>query len=261
MRGCSCGVGGASRPAFRRARGKQAHEAQASVGQEVVISEIATSRLAPGHSYAVFRSCSTISRVLSITMVRSWHCVRTGGCDGWGAKFPTSTVHQKEQDGMPGWGGRGEHGGLVQVREGNLEGRGAMGGIAGFDISVRRPPTPRPSPYRHRPTTVRQADYSPTAASIYRQKTRTHPPSRRAGFVVCVCVSLSRRVVALVRGAGGRRERGCDLSEIATSRLAPGHSYAVFRSCSTIMQGVIQHDGSKLASCAPMAVTVTARSA
>ena len=76
-----------------------------------------------------------------------------------------------------------------------------------------------------------------------------------------VCVSLSRRVVALVRGAGGGRERGCDLSEIATSRLAPGHSYAVFRSCSTIMQGVIQHDGSKLASCAPMAVTVAARSA
>ena len=144
LRGCSCGVGGASRPAFRRARGKQAHEAQASVGQEV--AEIATSRLAPGHSYAVFRSCSTISRVLSITMVRSWHCVRTGGCDGWGAKVPTSTVHQKEQDDMPGWGGRGEHGGLVQVREGSLIGGQ---GRNGWNRWIRHfgPATPHPPPF------------------------------------------------------------------------------------------------------------------
>ena len=73
-------------------------------------------------------------------------------------------------------------------------------------------------------------------------------------YLLCVCECLSRRVVALVRGAGRCQARGCDLLEIATSGRAPGHSYAVFRSCSTTA-GFIQHDGLKLASCAPVAVT------
>ena len=84
---------------------------------------------------------------------------------------------------MPGWGGRGEHGGLVQVREGNLEGRGAMGGIAGFDISVRRPP-----PYTGtgqlqfgRLTTVqRQRRY------IAKRREPTRPPGARVLLFVCV---------------------------------------------------------------------------
>ena len=124
-----------------------------------------------------------------------------------------------------------------------------MGGIAGFVLCGPAPPPPAP---------IRQDDYSSCRRQREHTAKRREPIRPPAGFVVCVCECLSRRVVALVRGAGGCQARGGDLSEIATSRLAPGHSYAVFHSCST-NAGFIQHDGSKLASCAPVAVTAAAR--